>query len=141
MRYTVDMTSGGMIYIPSFMKLVEAFKQYWGFASAIWNAVMLVLLILGIYELRRLDGVRCHDIHTKFNKDWFKYSNVNWGDTHTDSKTHWHKIRTDTHTHEGDFISLLLFFQIPCPCWESDPGRTVRSQSPYRLSYPGSSIK
>jgi hypothetical protein len=28
MRYTVDMTSGGMIYIPSFMKLVEAFKQY-----------------------------------------------------------------------------------------------------------------
>jgi hypothetical protein len=31
-------------------------------------------------------GFRCHDIHTKFHKDWFKYSNVVRGNTHTDSK-------------------------------------------------------
>jgi hypothetical protein len=25
----------------------------------------------GIYEVRRCGGLRCHDIHTKFHKDWF----------------------------------------------------------------------
>jgi hypothetical protein len=33
----------------------------------------------GIYEVRRLDGLRCHDIHTKFDKDWFRHSKVNMG--------------------------------------------------------------
>jgi hypothetical protein len=33
------------------------------------------------------DGLRCHDIRTKFRKDWFRHSKVNWvgggGYTHT----------------------------------------------------------
>jgi hypothetical protein len=50
---------------------------------------MLVLLKVGIYEVRRLDGLRWHDIHTKFHKN----SKVVKGGctyrsmyTHTDSK-------------------------------------------------------
>jgi hypothetical protein len=32
------------------------------------------------------DGLRCHDIHTKFNTDWFRHSKVNRGRfTDTDS--------------------------------------------------------
>jgi hypothetical protein len=52
----------------------------------------------GIYELRRWDGLRCHDIHTKFHEDWFSHSKVDEGDT-------------QTHRQHGDLISLLLFFQ------------------------------
>jgi hypothetical protein len=37
--------------------------------------------------------VNLHDMHTKFQKDWFR-------------RTHTH-----THTRHGDFISLLLFFK------------------------------
>jgi hypothetical protein len=36
-------------------------------------------LMGGIYEVRRSDGLRCHDTHTKFHKDWFRHSNVNGG--------------------------------------------------------------
>jgi hypothetical protein len=35
---------------------------------------MLVLLIEGIYEVRRWDGFMWHDIHTKFHKDWYRHS-------------------------------------------------------------------
>jgi hypothetical protein len=35
---------------------------------------------MNIHELR------CHDIHTKFHKDWFGRSKVVSGDTHTESK-------------------------------------------------------
>jgi hypothetical protein len=40
-----------------------------------------------IYEVRRFDELRCHDIHTKFHKDWF------------------------SHRQHGDSVSLLLFYQ------------------------------
>jgi hypothetical protein len=49
---------------------------------------MLVLLMGGIYELRHLDGLTCHDKRTKFNDDWLRHSKVVKGDTHTDSHTH-----------------------------------------------------
>jgi hypothetical protein len=59
-----------------------------------------------------LIGVRCHDMHTEFHKDWFRQSQVHKGDTdkhkHTNTHTHTH---THTHTQEGDLTSLLLFFQ------------------------------
>jgi hypothetical protein len=29
---------------------------------------------IGIYEIHCRDVLRCHDMHTKFHKDWFKYS-------------------------------------------------------------------
>jgi hypothetical protein len=37
-------------------------------------------LMGGIYEIRRWDGLRCHDINTKFHKDWFTHSKVDMGD-------------------------------------------------------------
>jgi hypothetical protein len=38
---------------------------------------MLVLLMEGIYEVRRGDGLKWHDIHTKFLEDWFRHlSNI-----------------------------------------------------------------
>jgi hypothetical protein len=52
----------------------------------------------GIYELSYSDGLRCHDIHTKFYKDWFKHLKVNSGDSQTQRQY-------------GDSISLILFFQ------------------------------
>jgi hypothetical protein len=36
-----------------------------------------------IYEVRRFDRLRCHDIHTKFHKDWFCHSKDDAGDTQT----------------------------------------------------------
>jgi hypothetical protein len=36
-----------------------------------------------IYEVRLSDGLRCHDVHTKFHKDWFRHSKVNVRDTQT----------------------------------------------------------
>jgi hypothetical protein len=48
-------------------RLVQAFKQYEGLASEIWRAVILVLLMEGVYEMRRWVGLRCLDIHDKFH--------------------------------------------------------------------------
>jgi hypothetical protein len=30
----------------------------------------------GICEVRHWDGLRCHDVHTKFHKYWFRHSKV-----------------------------------------------------------------
>jgi hypothetical protein len=61
---------------------------------------MLVLLMGGIYELRRCDGLRCHDMHTKFYEyiDWFSHPKVGFGWAHS-------------HRQHCDLISLLLFSQ------------------------------
>jgi hypothetical protein len=32
--------------------------------------------MVGVYEVRRSDGLRCHDVHTRFHKDWFRHSKV-----------------------------------------------------------------
>jgi hypothetical protein len=36
-------------------------------------------LVGGIYDVCRWDGLRCHDIHTKFHKYCFSYSKVDGG--------------------------------------------------------------
>jgi hypothetical protein len=36
-------------------------------------------LMGGIYEVSCSDDLWCHDIHTKFHKDWFRDSKVKWG--------------------------------------------------------------
>jgi hypothetical protein len=54
----------------------------------------------GIYEGLRSDGLRYHDIHTKFHKDWFRHLKVDGADAHT-----------HTHRQQGDLMSLLLYFQ------------------------------
>jgi hypothetical protein len=38
-------------------------------------------------------GFRCHEIHTKFHKDWFRHSRLMWGrgryrDTQTGRRSH-----------------------------------------------------
>jgi hypothetical protein len=40
----------------------------------------------GIYEVRRWDGLRCHDLHTKFHKDWVRHSEV-YRRGYTDTQT------------------------------------------------------
>jgi hypothetical protein len=48
-----------------------------GFASAIWEAVMLVLPMEGNYKVRRWNGLRWHDICTMFHDDRFRHlSNI-----------------------------------------------------------------
>jgi hypothetical protein len=59
---------------------------------------MLILLMEGIYEVCRWDGLRCHDIRTKFHADWFRHSKVNGEGGYT-------------HRHQGNLISLLSWFQ------------------------------
>jgi hypothetical protein len=45
-------------------------------------------MIGGIYEVRRWDGLRCHDLYTKFHKDSFSHSKVDKGD-YIDTQTEW----------------------------------------------------
>jgi hypothetical protein len=40
---------------------------------------MLILMMKGIYEIYDLDGLRWHDIQTKFHKDRFRHSKVVMG--------------------------------------------------------------
>jgi hypothetical protein len=42
--------------------------------STLWGTAVLVLLMGLIYEVHSLDGLRCHDMLTVFNKDWFWHS-------------------------------------------------------------------
>jgi hypothetical protein len=56
-------------------RLIQAFKQYEGFASEIWEAVTLVLLMRGIYDVGRWNRLRWHDICTMFHDDRFRYLN------------------------------------------------------------------
>jgi hypothetical protein len=55
-------------------------------------------LMGGIYEVRHCDELRCHDVHTRFYEDWFRYSNLIRGDT-------------QTHRQHGNLISPPFFFQ------------------------------
>jgi hypothetical protein len=55
-------------------------------------------LMEGIYEVRRSHGLRCHGVHTKFHKDWFRHSKFNKRDTQTQRQ-------------HGNRISLLFIFQ------------------------------
>jgi hypothetical protein len=41
----------------------------------------------GIYEECRSDGLRYHDIHTKFREDWFRHSKVDREHTHSNTHT------------------------------------------------------
>jgi hypothetical protein len=82
---------------------VAVFNQYCSLTSEIWEALRLVLLMAGTYEVRLSNGFRCHDIHTKFHKGWLRHSEVAGGaGTHTDLQIH---------RQQGYLISLLLYFQ------------------------------
>jgi hypothetical protein len=54
----------------------------------------------GIYEASLCDGLRFHDIHTKFHNDRFRNLKVDKGEF----------TESQTHRQHGDIISLLVFF-------------------------------
>jgi hypothetical protein len=97
MMCTAEMASGGMINIPSFMKVGAGVQVL--FSSEIWEATLLVLLMGRIYVVHHWDGLSCLDVHTKFHKDWLRHLIVNMGDTHTD-------IQTARWFHRPNFNSL-----------------------------------
>jgi hypothetical protein len=51
-------------------------------------------LMRGIYGVLLWDGLRCHELHTKFHKDWFSHSDIDKGDRQY-----------------GDLISLLFLIR------------------------------
>jgi hypothetical protein len=56
--YATEMTSRGMVYTYQVLwRLVQAFKQHYGFLSENWDTAMLVLLMRGIYDVRRWDAI------------------------------------------------------------------------------------
>jgi hypothetical protein len=67
------MASGGMIHVYQVSwRLIQVFKQYYGFVSEIFEAGMLVLLMGSIYDVCQWDGVRQYDILAKFHVDWYR---------------------------------------------------------------------
>jgi hypothetical protein len=54
-----------------------------------------------IYEAFCRDQFRCHDIHTKFHKDWFRHSKLDRGRPH--ARTHIH-TETARWYHKSTFI-------------------------------------
>jgi hypothetical protein len=58
--------------------------------------IQIYRLMGGICEVCSWDGLRCHDVHTKFHKDWFRHSKVIRGDSQTHKQCtyfHFFKIR------------------------------------------------
>jgi hypothetical protein len=73
-------------------------------SSAVLEAVVLVLLMRGIYEMCDWDDYRWHNKLTKFHTDHFRCSEVGvWGGMHT------HACYC---AQQGNLISPLLFSQI-----------------------------
>jgi hypothetical protein len=63
----------------------------------------MLVLLMGIYKVRRCDSLRWQDIRINFHEDRFRSLEIIRGDTHTG---------THTHKEQGDLTSLLLFFRI-----------------------------
>jgi hypothetical protein len=76
--------------------------------SAIWDAVMLVLLMVGIYEDCHWDGPRCHDIHTKFNKTGSDIQKLLWEDTEIHT-ARWSHTPTSTFFKLGKQVNITRF--------------------------------
>jgi hypothetical protein len=86
-----------MIYIPRIMEIGAGIHAILRVYLRNKEAVMLVLPTVRFmnYSVEMGSGAMTY---TKFNKNWFRHSEVNEGDTYT-------------HTKECDLIILLLFFQ------------------------------
>jgi hypothetical protein len=68
--YAVEMASCDMMHIPSFMNIAKVVQALLKFFLRILRAVILVLWVMPLIWLR------CHDIHDKFQEDWFRHSKV-----------------------------------------------------------------
>jgi hypothetical protein len=58
------------------MTISSGIRVIKGITSIIWKTIELVLLRRGIYDVRHWDGLRWHDIRTKFHDDWFKHLSI-----------------------------------------------------------------
>jgi hypothetical protein len=56
--------------------------------SRVSEDAVLVLLTGGIYEPCRWHGLGWHDVHIKFDKDRFNFSQIVRKDTHTERRSH-----------------------------------------------------
>jgi hypothetical protein len=77
---------------------METFLPSISLATAGWIHIQIHRLMGWMYEVCRWNGLRCHDMHTKFRKDWLSQSKIVMGDT-------------QTHRQHEDREGLLLFFQ------------------------------
>jgi hypothetical protein len=75
---------GDVMYIPSFMII---YRRSRNIKICFGNFKGCNIDITDGRNLRctSWEWVRCHDIRTKFHKDWFNHSKFNYGDTHTDT--------------------------------------------------------
>jgi hypothetical protein len=79
-----DATNNSSLQWECFYQVVT--WQKWGYTlPSLWPGtteemhVQTHSLIGGFYEVRHSDGLRWHDIHTKFHKYWFRHSKDNGG--------------------------------------------------------------
>jgi hypothetical protein len=66
-------------------------------------------LMGGIYVVRRWDGLRCHDIHTKFHQDWSRHWKVNRGGFTDTNTARWsHKATFFFQNKESRILTVIL---------------------------------
>jgi hypothetical protein len=76
MNYAVNMTSRGMMHIPSLMTIGSGIRVILKVLYKKFEAMALVLLTREFYDVCHWNGVRGQDIYTKFNDDRFRHLSV-----------------------------------------------------------------
>jgi hypothetical protein len=91
-------------------------RVYWAIAYKRYAGIHMQThrLMEGICEVRRWDGIRCHDIHTEFNIDWFRHSKVNGAELHrhTGRRSHTSRLKIERILYHTYF---LLFTAVASP--------------------------
>jgi hypothetical protein len=77
MKYAAEMALYGMILVPSFIKIGTGVQAILRFCLRNLRGSNVGIMNGEIYDLCRCDGVRYHNIHTKFHKDRFRHSEIN----------------------------------------------------------------
>jgi hypothetical protein len=73
MKYATEMTSCGMICIPSFMTSYTGVQTILRFCLSNFRGFNVGITGGRDLWIAHWNGLRCHDIHTKFHKDWFRH--------------------------------------------------------------------
>jgi hypothetical protein len=108
MKCAAEMTSFGMIHVPSFAKIGADVQAILTFCLGNLRDCKFGVTDRWICAAHRRDELRCYDIHSKFHKEWFRHSKVDRRGMHIQRhRTHTH---THTHTQQGDHLGLLSFF-------------------------------
>jgi hypothetical protein len=91
-----------MIKIPSFIKIGTGVQAILRFSSAVWKAIMLVLLMDKLFKSAIEVGWKWRDIHAKFRDDRFRHlSNITvvtariwhyWSKGLVDMALKWHSV-------------------------------------------------